>query len=42
MLEWAVTSSVLILAVLLLRQCLKGRSACGSSTACGPWCSCGC
>ena len=25
MLEWAVTSSVLILAVLLLRQCLKGK-----------------
>ena len=42
MTEWAVTSSVLILVVLALRQCLKGKISLRLQMDCGRWCWCGC
>ncbi len=42
MMQWIVSSSVLILVVIALRYVLRGKPACGCSTPCGCWCSCAC
>lgn len=42
MMQWIVSSSVLILVVIALRYVLRGKLRLRCSTPCGCWCLCAC